>query len=187
MIMIAGLGNPTKKYEKTRHNMGFDCVDILAERLGIKFKQSRFGALAAKGVWKGRQVILVKPLTYMNLSGNAIAPMAKYYKIDTKKDLCVIFDDTDTDVGKIRIREKGSAGGHNGMKSIISHLGHEEFSRIRVGIGKRPEHMDMADFVLSRFTADDRKLIDEAQEKTADAALDMIENGVSHAMNRYNG
>lgn len=187
MIMIAGLGNPTKKYENTRHNMGFDCVDILAERLGVKFKQSRFGALVAKGVWKGEQVILVKPLTYMNLSGNAVAPIAKYYRIDTKKELVVIFDDTDTDIGKIRIREKGSAGGHNGMKSIISHLGHEEFIRIRVGIGKRPEQMDMADFVLSRFNSADRRLIDEAQEKTADAALDMIENGVSHAMNRYNG
>lgn len=187
MMMIAGLGNPTKKYEKTRHNMGFDCVDILADRLGVKFKQSRFGALVAKGAWKGEQVILVKPLTYMNLSGNAVGPIAKYYKIDTKKDLVVIFDDTDTDVGKIRIREKGSSGGHNGMKSIISHLGHEEFIRIRVGIGKRPEYMEMVDFVLSHFPAAERKLIDEAEEKAADAVLDMIENGVSHAMNRYNG
>ena len=185
--MIAGLGNPTKEYEKTRHNMGFDCVDILAGRLGVRFRQSKFGALTAKGVIGGEQVILVKPLTYMNLSGNAIAPLAKYYKIDTKKNLVVIYDDTDTDIGRIRIREKGSAGGHNGMKSIISHLGHEEFVRIRIGIGSRPEYMDMADYVLSRFSADERKAADEAIKKAADAAEDIIEHGTSHAMNRYNG
>ncbi len=186
MYLIAGLGNPTKEYEKTRHNMGFDCLDLLAERLGVKFRQSKFGALTAKAVIGGEQVILVKPLTYMNLSGNAVAPIAKYYKIDTKKDLVVIYDDTDTDVGRIRIREKGSAGGHNGMKSIISHLGHEEFTRIRIGIGSRPEYMDMADYVLSRFPAEDRKLIDEAIVRAADAAEDIIKNGTSHAMNRYN-
>ena len=186
MFIIAGLGNPTKEYEKTRHNMGFDCVDMLADSLKVKFKKSKFGAEVAKAEIAGEQVLLVKPLTYMNLSGNAIAPLAKYYKVDTKKNLTVIYDDTDMDVGRIRIRKKGSAGGHNGMKSIISCLGHDEFLRIRVGIGKRPEYMDMINFVLGRFPAEERKLVDEALKKAAEAAEDIVKNGADHAMNRYN-
>ena len=186
MFIIAGLGNPTKEYEKTRHNMGFDCVDILAGELKAKFKRSKFGAEVAKAEIGGEQVLLVKPLTYMNLSGNAIAPLAKYYKVDTKKDLVVIYDDTDTDVGKIRIRKKGSAGGHNGMKSIIANLGHEEFTRIRIGIGKRPEYMDMINFVLGRFPAEERKLVDEAQKRACDAAQEIVKKGADFAMNRYN-
>lgn len=187
MYLIAGLGNPTKEYEKTRHNMGFDCLDILADKLGVKFKESKFGAMVAKGMYKGEQVLLVKPLTYMNLSGNAIAPLAKYYKVDTKNALLVVYDDTDLDIGKIRIRKKGSAGGHNGMKSIIANLGHEEFGRIRVGIGKRPGYMEMVDFVLGRFSAADRKLVDESLEKGAEAALEAVASGLDKAMNMYNG
>lgn len=186
MYLIAGLGNPTKEYEHSRHNMGFDCIDILAKKLNVKLKRSKFGALVGKCTVGSEAVLLVKPLTFMNLSGNAIGPLAKYYKVDTKSQLIVIYDDTDLDVGKIRIRKKGSAGGHNGMKSIIQHLGHEEFLRIRVGIGKRPEYMDMIDFVLGTFPANERKLIDEALANAADAAEDAVRNGADHAMNRYN-
>lgn len=186
MYMIAGLGNPKKQYEHTRHNMGFDCIDILADRLGIRMKQSRFGALVGKGTIGGEQVLLVKPLTFMNLSGAAVGPLAKYYKIDTKKELIVIYDDSDMDVGRIRIRKKGSAGSHNGMKSVVQHLGHEEFLRIRVGIGRRPEYMDMVDYVLGRFSSEERKTIDEALGRAAEAAEDVVRNGADHAMNNYN-
>ena len=187
MYLIAGLGNPTREYEHTRHNMGYDCADILAEKLGVKFKRSRFGAMVAKGTWNGNQVLLVKPLTYMNLSGAAVAPLAKYYKIDTRKELIVIYDDSDLEPGQIRIRKKGSAGSHNGMKSVVSHLGHEEFIRIRLGIGRRPEQIDMVDYVLGHFSSSERKIVDEALNKAADAALDVIANGADHAMNNYNG
>ncbi len=186
MYLIAGLGNPTKKYEKTRHNMGFDCIDVLAEELNVQLKRSRFGALVGKCRIGSEEVLLVKPQTFMNLSGNAISPLAKYYRIDTRSNLCVIYDDTDMDVGKIRIRKKGSAGGHNGMKSIIGQLGHEEFLRIRIGIGKRSESTEMIDFVLGRFSSEERKLIDDAIKRAAAAACDAVRNGSDHAMNKYN-
>jgi len=186
MYLIAGLGNPTAEYEHTRHNMGFDCIDILAGRLGVKMKKSRFGALVGKGQIGGEQVLLVKPLTFMNLSGNAVAPIAKYYKIDTHSNLIIIYDDSDMDVGRIRIRKKGSAGGHNGMKSIIGHLGHDEFLRIRIGIGRRPDQMEMVDYVLGHIPSQERKLIDEALTAAADAARDIVEHGADHAMNNYN-
>lgn len=186
MYLIAGLGNPTKEYQHTRHNMGWDCVDILAGRLGCTLKRSRFGALVGKTQIAGEPVLLVKPLTYMNLSGNAIAPLAKYYNVDTRKNLIVIYDDTDLETGMIRLRKKGSSGGHNGMKSIISSLGHEEFFRIRIGIGKREKDSDMIDFVLGKFGKEDRKLIDDALKRAADSVEDSIENGQGHAMNKYN-
>ncbi len=187
MLLIAGLGNPTKEYEHTRHNMGFDCVDVIAGKFGIKINKSRFKALFGVGTVAGEKVVLIKPQTFMNLSGYAVGLLVKFYKADPKKDLLVIYDDTDIEAGHIRIRKSGSAGGHNGMKSIISSLGTEEFARIRIGIGKRKENDEMVDFVLGRFSAEDRKIIDEAIGKAADAACDMAENGIDHAMNRYNG
>ena len=185
MYLIAGLGNPTPEYEHTRHNMGFDCIDYLAGKLGVKLKKSRFGALVGKGEWQGEQVLLVKPLTFMNLSGNAVGPLCRYYKVNTKENLIVIYDDTDMDVGRIRIRKKGSAGGHNGMKSIISHVG-EEFPRVRIGIGKRRENEEMINFVLGRFGKEERAAIDEAVKQAGDAALEIIKSGADTAMNRYN-
>ena len=187
MYMIAGLGNPTKKYEKTRHNMGFDCIDELSRRFSARLKPSRFNARVGKASVPGvGQVLLVKPYTYMNASGNAIAPLVKYYKLKPETELIVIYDDTDLDVGKIRVRAKGSAGSHNGMKSVTGALGSENFARVRIGIGRRPEKMDMIGFVLGRFDSTERKLIDKAIEDAADAVLDIITNGCEHAMNSFN-
>ncbi|MBR3242866.1 MAG: aminoacyl-tRNA hydrolase [Parasporobacterium sp.] len=186
MYMIAGLGNPTEKYAKTRHNAGFDTIDVLAEKLDIKLKKTVFNAMIGRGMIGTKKVMLLKPLTYMNLSGNAIASAARFYKINPEKDLIVIYDDSDLAEGKLRLRKKGSAGSHNGMKNIIDRLGTDVFSRIRVGIGKRPEHMDMVDFVLGRFDKETRVIMEEAFVRAADAAVDIVENGMDHAMNHYN-
>ena len=185
--LIAGLGNPTKKYEKTRHNAGFDTVDLLAEKLGLSWKKTMFQAMVCKGVVGGKKVMLVKPLTFMNLSGNAIRSLLRFYRLDAASELIVIYDDSDLDPGKLRLRKKGSAGSHNGMKSIVSSIGTEVFARIRIGIGKRPEQMDMVDYVLGHYDKETRKVMEEAFAKAADAALDIVENGMDHAMNQYNG
>lgn len=188
MYLMAGLGNPDKKYEKTRHNMGFDCIDILAEKLGIKVNKRGFRSRFGKGRIAGQDVILLKPQTYMNLSGNAVAAALKYYKLDPKTDLIVIYDDCDLGIGHLRVRKQGSAGGHNGMKNIITCLsGNEEFVRIRVGIGQRPPQMDMIDFVLGRFPAEERKVIDATLERAADCAEAIVTSGIDKAMNLYNG
>ena len=186
MYLIVGLGNPTKEYEKTRHNMGFDCIDLLADKLGIKVNKSRFSALVGTGSVNGEKVMLAKPQTFMNLSGNAVRPLARFYRIDPKDKLIVIYDDSDLDVGRIRIRKQGSPGSHNGMKHITSALGTGDFCRVRIGIGKRPEYMDMADFVLSRFNKEDREKVEEAQKEACEAVIDIIKDGVDRAMNRYN-
>ena len=186
MFLIAGLGNPTEKYEKTRHNAGFDTIDVLADRLGVKMKKTVFNALVGKGMIGSEKVLLVKPLTFMNLSGNAVQAVARFYKIDPTKELVVIYDDTDLEEGRLRLRKKGSAGSHNGMKSIVARLGTEEFSRIRIGIGKRPEQMDMVDFVLGRFDKETRAIMEQAFSKAADAAEDIVKNGMDHAMNHFN-
>lgn len=186
MFIIAGLGNPSEKYDKTRHNVGFDTVDILAEKLNVKMKKTVFNALVGKAVIGGEKVLLVKPLTFMNLSGNAIKAVSRFYKVDPKSQLIVIYDDADLEEGKLRLRKKGSAGSHNGMKSIIERLGTEDFSRIRIGIGKRPEQMDMVNYVLGRFDKETRVVMEQAFEKAAEAAIDIVENGMDHAMNHYN-
>ncbi len=187
MFVIAGLGNPSDKYSKTRHNVGFDTIDVLADRLNVKMKKTVFNALVGKAMIGGEKVLLVKPLTFMNLSGNAIKAVSRFYKIDPKTQLIVIYDDADLEEGKLRLRKKGSAGSHNGMKSIISMLGTEEFSRIRIGIGKRPEQMDMVDFVLGHFDKQTRVVMEDAFKKASTAAIDIIENGMDHAMNHFNG
>ena len=186
MYLIVGLGNPSKEYEKTRHNMGFDCIDHIADKLGIQVNKSRFRALVGSGTVKGEKVMLAKPQTFMNLSGNAVRPLLRFYRVDPAAKLIVIYDDSDLDVGRIRIRKQGSPGSHNGMKHITAVLGTENFIRIRIGIGRRPEHMDMANYVLSRFNKEDRALVDEALEQAADAAIAIIEDGIDRAMNRYN-
>ncbi|MDO4529282.1 MAG: aminoacyl-tRNA hydrolase [Lachnospiraceae bacterium] len=186
MFVIAGLGNPTEKYAKTRHNAGFDTIDILAEKLNVKMKKTVFNAMVGKTVIGGEKTLLVKPLTFMNLSGNAVRSVCRFYKIDPKEKLVVIYDDSDLEEGRLRLRKKGSAGSHNGMKSIVSCLGTEEFFRIRVGIGKRPEQMDMVDYVLGRYDKETRKIMEDAFAKAADAAVDIVEHGMDHAMNQFN-
>lgn len=185
MYLIVGLGNPTAKYEHTRHNAGFDCIDILAQRLSVKVSQSAHRALLGKGQIGSEKVILAKPQTFMNLSGQAVAAIMNFYKIDNEH-LIVIYDDSDLEAGKLRIRKSGSAGGHNGMKDIIKMTGTQDFTRVRVGIGHRPEYMDMVDFVLGHAQGEDKKLMQEAFEKATDAAQDIIVNGADHAMNAYN-
>lgn len=186
MFIIAGLGNPTAKYAHSRHNVGFDVIDLLAEKYQIKMGRSLFKAQVGKGLIGGKKVLLVKPLTFMNLSGSAIRPLVRFYKADPAKDLVVIYDDADLDVGKLRIRAKGSAGSHNGMKNIVEQLGTTVFARVRVGIGKRPEQTDMVDYVLSKFPEEERKEVEGAMEKAAQAAVTILEQGCDAAMNQFN-
>ena len=186
MFLIVGLGNPTKQYEKTRHNIGFDVMDALADKYNISISENKHKALCGKGVIEGMKVVLAKPQTYMNLSGESVAELVNYYKIDEEHELLVIYDDISLDVGQLRIREKGSAGGHNGIKNIILHLGTEVFPRIKVGVGEKPQGWDLADYVLGRYSAEDRKIIDEAQKEAAEAVKMMVMDDVRGAMNRYN-
>ena len=186
MYIIAGLGNPGRQYAHTRHNVGFDAIDVLAEKYNIKVENAKGRALTGSGRIEGQSVLLVKPLTYMNLSGESIRALTDFYKIDETSQLIVIYDDISLPPGQLRIREKGSAGGHNGIKSIISHLGGQEFLRIKVGVGEKPAGWDLADYVLSRFAEDDRKKVEEALERAADAAVCLMTDGVEAAMNEYN-
>lgn len=187
MYIIAGLGNPEKKYIGTRHNVGFATIDKLSDIYNIGITGTKFNGAYGKGTIAGEKVILLKPITYMNLSGECIRPLADYFKVDTKTELIVISDDIDLDVGALRIRPKGSAGGHNGLKSIIAHLGHDEFSRVRVGVGHKPPKMDLADYVLGHFAGDDARLIELSIENAAEAVKEIIENGTDSAMNKFNG
>ena len=187
MFVIVGLGNPEKKYFRTRHNIGFEVIDALSDKYNIGLTETKFKAAYGKGRIGDKRVILVKPLTYMNLSGEAVAPICNYFKIDTKSELIVISDDVELDVGKLRVRPKGSAGGHNGLKNIISQLGHDQFSRVRVGVGKKPKEWDMVDWVLGHFEGDDAAVIKESVENAADAVVEIMDNGVDSAMNRFNG
>lgn len=186
MYIIAGLGNPDRKYQGTRHNIGFDVVDAFAERFHIDVIDKKHKALLGKGVANGHKVVLVKPQTYMNLSGESIREIVDFYKIDETSELIVISDDISLDVGKLRIRKKGSAGGHNGLKNIILHLGHGDFMRIKVGVGEKPQGYDLADYVLGHFDKDERKIMDEAAGRAVDALLMMMEEGPDAAMNKFN-
>lgn len=186
MFLIVGLGNPGKQYENTRHNVGFDAIDVLVDEYRIPSSGKQHKAMYGKGVIEGQKVILAKPLTYMNLSGEAVRAMVDYYKIDPETELLVIFDDISLAPGNIRIRKKGSAGGHNGIKSIITHLGTQNFQRIKVGVGEKPKNWDLADYVLGAFSKDDRKLVDEALERSAKAAALIVQGEIDEAMNLYN-
>lgn len=185
--LIAGLGNFGKRYENTRHNTGFMALDYLAESLGVSVSVNKFKALCGQTNRKGAKVLLMKPLTFMNLSGEAIRLGSLYFDIPPQ-NIIIIFDDVDLNLGHIRVRPKGSAGSHNGMKSIIKCLGSEYFPRVRIGIGpKTNDNEDLADFVLGHFSEDSEKLVDKACGVAASAALCIIDEGVSVAMNRYNG
>lgn len=185
MYLIAGLGSPGKEYETTRHNTGSMVIDRLAEKLGCDVATRKFQGLTGTGLIGGEKVILLKPQTFMNASGESIHPAALFYKLEPDH-VIVIYDDISLDVGSIRIRAKGSAGGHNGMKSIIAHLGTENYPRVRVGIGAKPERMDLADYVLGHFAKGEQEPLAEAVEAAADAVELMIRQGVPAAMNRYN-
>ena len=186
MYIIAGLGNPGKEYENTRHNIGFDVIDRLAEEENIAVMESKHKALIGKGYVAGQKVILAKPQTFMNLSGESIREAVDYYKIDPE-DIIVIYDDISLEPGQLRIRLKGSAGGHNGIKNIIAHLGTQEFPRIKVGVGNKPPRMDLADYVLGRFPREERGLMEDAFKEAAEAVEVMIQEGAGTAMNRFNG
>ncbi len=186
MFVIAGLGNPTKQYEKTRHNVGFDVIDLLAEKYNIRVTDRKHRALCGTGYIEGRKVLLVKPQTFMNLSGESIGSVLNFYKIDPEANLIVIFDDVSLPPGKLRIRMKGSAGGHNGIKSIISHAGTQNFQRIKVGVGEKPQGWDLADYVLGRFSKAERELVEEAFGNACGAAALMVQGETDRAMNLYN-
>lgn len=185
MYIIAGLGNPTREYDKTRHNVGFSVIDVLADRYGIAVTEKKHKALYGKGVIEGQKVILAKPQTFMNLSGESIRAMVDFYKVDPT-EIIVIYDDISLEPGQLRIRLKGSAGGHNGIKNIIAQLGTQEFPRIKVGVGEKPPRMDLAAYVLSRFSKEEQPLMDEAFREAADAAVMMMTDGPDRAMNHYN-
>ena len=186
MKLIVGLGNPGAKYAGTRHNAGFSVIDELAERHNIKVDTCKHKALIGKGVINGEKVILAMPQTFMNLSGESIRSILDYYKVDPETELIVIYDDISLDVGKLRIRAKGSAGGHNGIKNIIAHVGGSVFPRIKVGVGEKPPKYDLADYVLGHFSKAEQELMEEGY-KDAVKAVEMIVSGdISGAMNEYN-
>lgn len=186
MFVIAGLGNPSLRYDGTRHNIGFDVVDMLAKKYRIRVKDKKHKALCGMGVIEGQKVLLVKPQTFMNLSGESIGAVLNFYKLQPETDLIVVYDDISLVPGRLRIRKKGSAGGHNGMKNIISHLGTQEFGRIKIGVGEKPQDWDLADYVLSRPSKKDRLLMKEACEKACDAVGMMVQGKTDLAMNEFN-
>lgn len=186
MYIIAGLGNPTKKYEHTRHNIGFDVIDCLAAQYNISMNAKKFKGICGTGAVEGNKVLLLKPQTFMNLSGNSIREAVDFYKADPGRELIVIYDDIDLSPGSLRIRKKGSAGGHNGMKDIIAHLGTQEFLRIRVGAGAKREGQDLVNHVLGRFSGEERELVEDAIQSAAAAVGLMVRGETDAAMNQYN-
>lgn len=186
MFIIVGLGNPTLRYEGTRHNVGFDVIDLLADKYNISVDVRKSRAYIGKGIIEGQKVILAKPQTYMNLSGESVRSLADYYKIDEESELIVLYDDVNLDVGQLRIRKKGSAGGHNGIKNIILHLGTDVFMRVKIGVGEKPKSYDLADYVLGHFSRAERELMEEGYEKCVRAVGMMINGEADAAMNEYN-
>lgn len=186
MYIIAGLGNPGAEYSNTRHNAGFMAIDEIAKKAGISVTEKKHKALIGKGVFAGQKVVLVKPQTYMNLSGESIRAVTDYYKVDPVSELIVLSDDIDLDVGNIRIRPKGSAGGHNGLKNIIAQLGTQDFKRVRIGVGAKKEGRDLVSHVLGKIDKNDAGDFDEAIANTVSAVETIMTDGCEAAMNRYN-
>jgi len=185
--LIVGLGNPGKDYERTRHNCGFRAVDLLAEHLGCRIDKGKFQGLYAQTTYEGKKLMLLKPQTYMNLSGRSVLQLSAYFSIPPQR-IIVLFDDISLPPGRLRIRADGSAGGHNGIKSIIAELGSQEFPRVKIGVGgKAHPEQDLADHVLSTFSAQEEKALTVALKNAADAALAIIDHGVPEAANRFNG
>lgn len=186
VFIIVGLGNPTSQYAGTRHNIGFDVIHYVSEKYQIPLDFKKHKAICGKGYIEGQKVILAQPQTYMNLSGESVRELVDYYKIDPQEELIVIYDDISLDVGQLRIRGKGSAGGHNGIKSILSHFGEQVFPRIKVGVGDKPKGWDLADYVLGHFSKEEAEQVEKGIEQAAEAIKVMITEGINQAMNQYN-
>jgi len=185
MKLIAGLGNPTKEYDGTRHNAGFEVIDYIAGKLGVSVKEKKHKGLIACGVFNGEKILLLKPQTYMNLSGESIRAAADFYKLELE-DIVVISDDITLPLGQLRIRLKGSAGGHNGLKNIILHLGSDDFARVKVGVGEEERKGELRDYVLGHFSKDEKDIIAEEIKKAGEAALMLATGSREEAMNLYN-
>ena len=186
MKLIVGLGNPTKKYENTRHNVGFDVIDAIADKYNISVTERKNRAFCGKGIIAGQKVLLAKPQTYMNLSGESVRGLLDYFKIDEETELIVIYDDISLDVGQLRIRKKGSAGGHNGIKNIITHLGTNVFQRIKVGVGEKPKEYDLADYVLGHFSKSEKEQMEDGYKNAIEAIEMILQGEIDTAMNRFN-
>ena len=185
--LIVGLGHPGPEYAKTRHNVGFRCLDILAQKLGCTVDRGKFQGLYGQASYRGQKVYLLKPLTYMNLSGRSVVQLSAYFQIPPQR-IIVLFDDISLEPGRLRVRSSGSAGGHNGIKSIIQELGSQDFPRVKIGVGAKPHpDFDLADWVLSPFTAQEEKALAVSLENGANAALTILEQGTAQAANAYNG
>ena len=185
--LIVGLGNPGKEYTRTRHNCGFRALDILADKLGCKVDKGKFQGLYGQCTYGGTKLLLLKPQTYMNLSGRSVLQLSAYFNVPPQR-IIVMFDDISLEPGRLRVRNDGSAGGHNGIKSIISELGSQEFPRVKIGVGSKPTpEYDLADWVLSSFSAQEEKALGPALERAADAALCIIDHGIPETANRFNG
>ncbi|WP_230504220.1 aminoacyl-tRNA hydrolase [Sutcliffiella rhizosphaerae] len=185
MKVFVGLGNPGRQYEETRHNIGFMVIDELADKWSIPLTQSKFKGIFGQGMVNGEKVLLVKPLTYMNLSGECVRPLLDFYKLDVE-DLVVIYDDLDLPAGKLRLRQKGSAGGHNGIKSLIQHLQTQNFNRIRMGIDRPKNGPSISDYVLGKFHTEERPAIDDSIKKAADACEESLSTDFLQVMNSFN-
>ena len=185
MYLIVGLGNPESEYANTRHNMGFNVINEISKQSNIKVSKSKFDAFYGMGEIKGKKVILVKPQTYMNLSGESIIKFKKFYRI-SNKEIIVIYDDIDLETGKIRLKPKGSSGTHNGMKSVIEHLKTEEFIRVRVGIGSPTNKEDMINYVIGPIPKREKEILEEGTKKATESVLEILENGIDIAMNKFN-
>ena len=186
MFIIVGLGNPSKEYEGTRHNVGFDVIDAIADKYNISVTDRKNRAFCGKGIIAGQKVLLAKPQTYMNLSGESVRGLVDYYKIDEETELLVIFDDISLDVGQLRIRRKGSAGGHNGIKNIIANLGTNGFQRIKVGVGEKPKEYDLADYVLGHFSKAEKEQMEEGYKHVIEAVELILQGEIDTAMNQFN-
>lgn len=186
MYIIVGLGNPGREYEDTRHNVGFLVLEKLAAKENISVLEKKHKAIIGKGIVAGVKCVLAKPQTYMNLSGESVRQLIDYYKVDETSELIVISDDISLEPGQIRIRKKGSAGGHNGLKNIIANLGHDSFIRVKMGVGEKPRGWDLVDYVLGRFSKSDREAVEEAADRAVEAIRTIIADGPDAAMNRFN-
>ena len=184
MILIVGLGNPGKQYEQTRHNIGFDVIDYMANKYNIDVNREKFKGICGEGFIENKKVILLKPLTYMYLSGDSIRELANFYKLEDD-EIIVVYDDISLDIGRLRIREKGSAGGHNGIKSIIQNLGGDKFPRVKVGVGQPKDNL--VNHVLGKFSKEDREHIEKVIPVVSDAIVEIVKNDAKESMNKFNG
>ena len=185
MYLIIGLGNPEEEYAKTRHNMGFDTINKISEKYNIKVNKSKFNSLYGTGTIEEEKVILIKPQTYMNLSGEAVRDFMNFYKV-TAEEIIVVYDDLDIEPGIIKIRKKGGAGTHNGMKSVVSEIKTEDFCRIRIGIGNPTYKNDLLNFILNKIPDEEYKVLQDAQDSACKAVIEILKNGIDSAMNKYN-